>query len=437
MGVSYRSILTAGVTAVTATALVAAPVITPTAAPAQAPATVSIPVQNTAAVSPLALDLSLGEASAIQRATPPPAMPRATAAAPTAARASNPGSTPNPGNIISNAYDFVEPWVQWGVDLATWATGWVPYVGMLAGQIPILYDFGEALVRSVVYNLSGLVFGEIPFTQGLQNLGRDAGIAVNNLVQDEINWVTGWLPPIFPLPSLVTSRSLATTATSPLESIQTAVKGVQETFTTMGARANDPLDPKTDDEVTTPDELDADEIAKKDAIDQQDPKDKQDLKDEKVLEQPKVVVTAAIDGNLSDDIKVPETAAVVTAGDQTEPVTGETPKDTKVEKPARTTPSLRNLFTAKDPGKREGIAKPLRLRNRAAAKTTGDAPETNGAAEAEKAAPTQARRTEAPSFRKAVDQARENGKQIRDSVKQRFSGKRDNNATSNTSNETN
>ena len=36
------------------------------------------------------------------------------------------------GSTIKNIYNAVEPWVQYGFELATYAVGWIPYVGWLS-----------------------------------------------------------------------------------------------------------------------------------------------------------------------------------------------------------------------------------------------------------------------------------------------------------------
>jgi hypothetical protein len=34
------------------------------------------------------------------------------------------------GSVIINTYNIVEPWVRWGFDVAAYAVGWIPYVGV-------------------------------------------------------------------------------------------------------------------------------------------------------------------------------------------------------------------------------------------------------------------------------------------------------------------
>jgi hypothetical protein len=44
------------------------------------------------------------------------------------------------GNAIIGAYSAIEPWVAYGVDLADYALGWVPYGWLIGDQINIFYD---------------------------------------------------------------------------------------------------------------------------------------------------------------------------------------------------------------------------------------------------------------------------------------------------------
>lgn len=213
MDISLRSVLTAGVTAVTATAVVAAPSLVPTPASTSQPAAVTVPVVNTAAVSPFTLVSPLGEDSAIQ------AEPQAIPALPAAAATGN--------GLIMDIYNTVEPWVQWGFEVATWAVGWVPWIGLLSGQIMILYNAGEPVVRSWFQSAQYLVdlqWGQIPGT-----LWNGVTTGVNNLVQGEIDWVLSFLPPLPPLTASASAAALDATesgpAVGPLAKASEAIRG--------------------------------------------------------------------------------------------------------------------------------------------------------------------------------------------------------------------
>ncbi len=60
------------------------------------------------------------------------------------------------GSSIIWVYNAVEPWARWVADVAAYAVGWIPYVGWLAPQIPIFYNFGERIARSITYNIAVL-----------------------------------------------------------------------------------------------------------------------------------------------------------------------------------------------------------------------------------------------------------------------------------------
>ena len=60
-----------------------------------------------------------------------------------------------------------------GFELAAYAVGWVPYVGWLAPQIMIFYNFGERIVRSITFNVADWLGGSISFWQGLANVVVD------------------------------------------------------------------------------------------------------------------------------------------------------------------------------------------------------------------------------------------------------------------------
>ena len=133
MDISIRSCLTAGVATITAAAIIFVPSVAETPPPAAPPAPVHVvspPIKLTAQVQPVvtATDLPGLLVEWLQRIIVPPS-------------ASQPVPTPqfppvvaptSIGSSIKSAYNAVEPWVQWGFDLAAYAIGWVPYVGLLA-----------------------------------------------------------------------------------------------------------------------------------------------------------------------------------------------------------------------------------------------------------------------------------------------------------------
>lgn len=105
---------------------------------------------------------------------------------------------------IKNAYNYFEPWVAYGFDLAAYAAGWVPYIGFLIQpQIYFFYDLFEPMVQSGLFNIVDWLSGAISFSQGLNNFFYATGASINFFIQQEINWFLSWLPPlppIFPFP---------------------------------------------------------------------------------------------------------------------------------------------------------------------------------------------------------------------------------------------
>jgi hypothetical protein len=95
-------------------------------------------------ISPLRL---LGPAAAPGTLPPPPA-PSPFAIA------------PNLANTIDSVYIAVEPWVQYGFEVATAVVRWIPWVGWFAGQIMVFYHFFESMVASGVFNFTDWLRGQ-------------------------------------------------------------------------------------------------------------------------------------------------------------------------------------------------------------------------------------------------------------------------------------
>jgi hypothetical protein len=113
-----------------------------------------------------------------------------------------PGPSPAPTNFefedaIINTYHAIEPWVQYGFEVATYAVGWIPWVGWLAPQIMIFYHWLEPVVASLVENSANWLWGPLPFGEGVRNIANDSWDA---FVQFGINQWNFWLPPLPPLP---------------------------------------------------------------------------------------------------------------------------------------------------------------------------------------------------------------------------------------------
>ncbi|AMO62863.1 hypothetical protein [Mycolicibacterium phlei] len=195
MSAAVRSMLAAGAAVVTATALtVAAP---EPAAPAPKAATSHVaaaPLRLTAAVQPLAVtdlpDLLTGWVQNL--------VPSAGAGVPT------PQVQPlalgtSIGTFIENAYMTIEPWVEWGFELAAYVVGRIPWVGLLAPQIMIFYNTGEQIVQSIVFNFADWIDGQVGFLQGLRNIAVDTINAGIYFINQEI---ATYFPPLPPIPPI-------------------------------------------------------------------------------------------------------------------------------------------------------------------------------------------------------------------------------------------
>ncbi|WP_142308732.1 hypothetical protein [Mycobacterium interjectum] len=102
---------------------------------------------------------------------------------------------------IENAYLLIEPYVQYGFELASYAAGWLPWIGwIVAPQILYFYNLFEPMVQSGLFNLLDWLGGTITFVQGLNNFMAATTASINYFIQTEINWFLSFLPPLPPLP---------------------------------------------------------------------------------------------------------------------------------------------------------------------------------------------------------------------------------------------
>jgi len=196
MGISVRSCLTTGVAAITAASVAFAPSVRePVPAASHPPVghVASPAIRLTAQIQPLAAPTSLP--GWIERILIPPS-----AGAPFPTPQFPPVVAPTSvGSSIIWVYNAVEPWARYVADLAAYAVGWIPYVGWLAPQITIFYNFGERIARSITYNIAFWLDGDISFTQGLINVGIDTINSFIFLANDQLAF---WLPPLPPIPPI-------------------------------------------------------------------------------------------------------------------------------------------------------------------------------------------------------------------------------------------
>ena len=210
MNNSAKKVLITGVTLICAGAIAIAPSVTPPAP--QPPA-----VQLSAAVQPLApqVDPFTFIVDWAERIVIPPSLGAPVPAPPTTVTIP---TTTSIGGTIKNVYNAIEPWVRYGFELAAYAVGWIPYVGWLAPQITIFYNFGERIARSITFNIADWLDGKISFGQGLINVAVDT---FNSFVQLGIDELHFFLPPLPPFPFAAKQ--------TPLTAVQAQTPTVQPT----------------------------------------------------------------------------------------------------------------------------------------------------------------------------------------------------------------
>ncbi|WP_078277815.1 hypothetical protein [Mycobacteroides franklinii] len=225
----------AGLAAITATTLVVAPTVAPPtrqaislpdirSASVRLSAFTLTPQAAQAPVSPLTalkLPLSLAVPDAAKAPTSPPRLASigqlAPSVQPRAAVVQSPapvgvpvrsGAGPAVANSITNgidqAYQFVQYWVDYGVNLAQWGAGFVPVIGgLVSAQIGIVYDnLVRPIANSFVYNLVDPIINDPSFSNIVNSFGRFGGDIVNSVINFAWAEVRYLLPPLPPLPGL-------------------------------------------------------------------------------------------------------------------------------------------------------------------------------------------------------------------------------------------
>ena len=205
MTVSARSYLAAGLAAVTLSAVAVVPVASP-----RPDVVIMGSLDLAATVSPLIQPLVPAAAAAV---------PGPTAAA-----------TGSPGDTIINAYNYLEPWVAYGFELADWALGFVPGVWWVSPAVDLAYFTAEPIVQSLVYSFAFLIDGQAELIGPTLQTGVNEAAA--NFVTYSFYWFTSLVPlppfppfPIFPVASVapaaasVASRAarVASSATAEIE----------------------------------------------------------------------------------------------------------------------------------------------------------------------------------------------------------------------------
>jgi hypothetical protein len=224
MNVSARSYISAGVAALTAGVIAIPtsiePLVPPTALSASVQqervALLAAARSFTAPIEPPVAFVVLAPQHAVAPTAAPNSSPGAvvktapTAAVAAAAPAAQAALAGIPGiqDAIINAYNVIDPWVDYGVNLAQYAVGWIPVVGIFAPQIGIFYyDLIEPIATSAIFNTAYVLGGSIGLVQGISNVINDSINAGIGFVNAQISWALSFLPPLPPLPFAATQTT--------------------------------------------------------------------------------------------------------------------------------------------------------------------------------------------------------------------------------------
>ena len=225
MGISRRSLLTAGVCGVTAGAIVLNPSTVhprPTLTPAFSYSAYSLGTADAPRKpTPEALRQAVEFVESISTgAAPPTTVPDpASSATIVPSTTSRPDIDVDVQNVASNAIDsvyaFTRYWANYAaLDLGPWLINWVPFGYLVSDQIDIWYRaFVLPVVDSFVYQFLDPIVNQ-PLNPGVWWNGAwaIAGAALNGIVSgfsQEVDYVfsLGWLP--FPLPPLAAPETVA------------------------------------------------------------------------------------------------------------------------------------------------------------------------------------------------------------------------------------
>jgi len=204
MATLFRPAFTAGVAAVSASAIVFTSVITPRpdVSVAHVSSTVAsyVSVELRAATQQLFPQRGLSPSSSLSTAQ----LLDTVRALGTIRALSTGGVTPtlvptqpliNLANFIDAAYLAIEPWVEYAFDVAAYVLSWVPYGWLISDQIWVVYNFVESLVHSGVFNTTDWLRGQGSALKNISDWIVDAGLALIWLGLDELSaWVP--LPPL-------------------------------------------------------------------------------------------------------------------------------------------------------------------------------------------------------------------------------------------------
>lgn len=103
-------------------------------------------------------------------------------------------------DAIDDIYVAIEQWVRYGFEVAADVVAWIPWVGIFANQIMVVYNFVESLINSGVFNTTDWIRGEGSVLKNVADWVVDLGLAVVWLGIDEVGaWIPlpplDWYPP--------------------------------------------------------------------------------------------------------------------------------------------------------------------------------------------------------------------------------------------------
>jgi hypothetical protein len=108
------------------------------------------------------------------------------------------GETAAAGDWIINVYNTVQPWVEYGVNLAAWAVSWLPWpIGLIGPQANILYSGWQPIGQALAYDAAFLL--DRQFDLIIPTLVNGLKTGINDLVRGEIDWVLSFFPPLPPV----------------------------------------------------------------------------------------------------------------------------------------------------------------------------------------------------------------------------------------------
>lgn len=261
MSVHLRSHLAAGMAALAVSAVALAPAAMPTRD--TGPDAVTRSVHLASSVRPIVLEPLRPEQVAVARDAIERLDPEAAALIP------EPPADPVTLNAASDginaAYQWLQGWVNYGVELTQYVLQFIPYGYLIGDQVGIVYyDLVVPIADSVVYDLIDPVVNDPlniwSYINGIGAVATTTVASFINLGIAELNYFFGWLiPPIPPIPFATTETTevaemaLTTAGETPAESLEPIDAPVD-------APAEAPADPAadTEPETTTEPETDTD-----------------------------------------------------------------------------------------------------------------------------------------------------------------------------------